>query len=261
MSQCPTYKAQMARKSRANHKAIELLQKGNEQIEKENSPPVNSNTPTATVELSKDDLSHLKNLMGSVRDKQRFKDTTKTWHTLEMKTLAHSTVPSKVAAPKGRRGGPPSYSPAMVMHCWLNRLSFGTSVATARALDLQLGLQPFLKLKNPSEWSVRQFYKWGQEVMFEPLLRGVVQQLKKHRVLIHTQFDSTTLRVSTGSVAAILLVCWAPEDSPVWVRDLTAGSASAVLLHPSVQAKSPKEMVKWLGDQLCEHTAKEVCNM
>ncbi len=185
----------------------------------------------------------------SMKDKPRFKSVTKPWPLSDMLVLPRALVPSMTPSNQG----PPMYSAEIVFQSWLNRATFGSSTATSRAIKLQLNVAPYLKMRYPSQWSVRSFWKWGQTIVWVPLIKQAIQQLQLHGVFLHAHFDSTTLRSNTGSVAALQLICWAPEDSPVWAKDLAKTSPEAVLLHPSVMAKDGREMAEWLGNMVNEH--------
>ena len=160
---------------------------------------------------------------------------------------------TKVMVPTKRASviGAPHYSPEIVMWSWLSKIIFGTSTSTSRALGLQPTVACFLKMKLPSDSSVRKFWNWGNSMIMEPLLKRTVNKLQEHKAIIHAQIDSSTIAHGLGPAAAILLVIWADEDSPIWVKDLDqVPTEDGVLLHPHARAKSSIKMGEMLLNQI-----------
>jgi hypothetical protein len=193
------------------------------------------------------EVSKLKSILCSVKAKSAFKTLTKQWPAAEKRALTKVLLPSMNPPAKGQVGTP-AYTAETAFSCWLQKVVFVTASSTSRALRLQPGLASFLQMRYPNPDSTQRFWRWGHECILVPLLHKVVQRLLEHRVHLHLQFDSTTLRHSTGPVLASMLVCWAERDSPIWAESLL--EATGVLLHRDLQSADARIRVEWLQSQL-----------
>jgi hypothetical protein len=241
ISKCPAYEARRAKTRRQAEGEENRLEEA---------------APTTQKCMSQEEVSNLRDILSSVKSKISFKSLTQDWSANEKRVLTQVVAPSMTAPSKGKMG-PPTYTAETVLCAWLNRMTFGTSTATSRALQVQWSLRPSFQLKLPSPSTVRHFWAWTQQAMFLPLVRRAVEQVQAHQVHLHLQYDSTTLRHNTGSVLALMLVCWAEDDSPIWARDLE--DLNGVLLHPEAKAKDARQMVEWLTQRISKLSVEDQC--